>query len=258
MKGMRYMNISSLINDIIDEDGLHQLALPYKEPLEVVVQNSIARSVRTFSQFKRQEKEGFYLVKDLKAPTEVDRFRRIYLLPPELTTTNVIDVFGTCETDQAVDSRVNMNTFTVGSPFVGFGSYYPQDILNAQMIGTAINKFAGVTSRLPTVEYKGYNKIQLHDFPDNACVHLIVECEHDSSCESIPESMRESFKELAMLDLETQLYNDLKNNKNVGSGYQQNQIQIEDWAGSKGKKEELVKRWTDTAHCDDTDGIMFF
>lgn len=252
------MNISTLINDIIKEDGLHQLALPYKEPLEVVVQESIAKSVRTFSQFKRQKKEGFYLVNQLKAPTEVDKCRRIFLLPPELTTTTVIEVTGTCETDQAVDSRVNMNTFTVGSPFVGFGSYYPQDILNAQMIGTAINKFAGVTSRLPTVEWKGYNKIQLHNFPDNACVHLIVECEHDPSCESIPDSMRLSFMELAMLELEVQLYNDLKNNKDVGSGYQTNQVKIEDWAGSKGKLETLLKQWTDTYHCDDTDGIMFF
>jgi len=252
------MNISKLINDIIDEDGLHQLALPYKEPLEVVVQNSIARSVRTFSQFKRQKKEGFYLVEQLKAPTEIEKCRHIYLIPPELTTTTVIDAYGMCETDQAADSRVNMNTFTVGTPFVGFGAYYPQDILNAQMIGTAINKFSGVTSRLPTVEYKGYNKIQLHDFPRNACLHLIVECEHDESCESIPDSMREAFKELAMYDLETQLYNDLKNNKNVGSGYQQNQIVIEDWSGSKAKKENLLKEWTGTYHCDDTDGIMFF
>lgn len=252
------MNISTLISDIIDENGLHQLALPYKDPIEVVLQNSIARSVRTFSQFKRQKKEGFYLVNQLKSPTEVDKCRRIFLLPPELTTTKVIDVYGTCETDQAVDSRVNMNTFTVGSPFVGFGSYYPQDILNAQMIGTAINKFAGVTSRLPTVEWKEYNKIQLHNFPDNACVHLIVECEHDSSCESIPESMRESFKELATYDIQMQLYNDLKNNKNVGSGYQQNQIVIEDWAGAKSDRANLIKQWTETYHCDDTDGIMFF
>jgi hypothetical protein len=70
--------------------------------------------------------------------------------------------------------------------------------------------------------------------------------------------MRESFKELATYDIQMQLYNDLKNNKNVGSGYQQNQIQIEDWAGAKNDRANLIKQWTDTAHCDDTDGIMFF
>lgn len=252
------MNISELISDIVDSEGLHSIALPYKEPVEVVVQKAIEKSVRTFSEFKRQKKEAFVLMKDLESPSELEKNRRIFLLPPELCTTPIKDVFVTCESYMASDNNVSTNTFTVGSPFVGFGAYYPQDILNAQLTGTAINKYAGVTSRRPTGKYLGYNKIQLFDFPDNSCVHFFVECEHDLSCETIPESCRESFIQLATLDVQIKLYADLRNRVNVGSGYKDIQLKIDDWAGAKAERKELVRSWTENYHLDETDAIMFF
>ena len=152
------MNLTELVSDIIDSEGLHTIALPFKEPIEVVVQRCIEKSVRTFSEFKRQEKESIVLLKDLKAANEDEKRRGIFLLPPELTTTTVKDVYAICESDNYSGSDVTMNTFTVGSPFVGFGSYYPQDIINAELTGVAINKFAGQTTRRPTIKYLGYNK----------------------------------------------------------------------------------------------------
>jgi hypothetical protein len=252
------MNITALIQDIMSSEQLYNIALPFKAPIEVIVQQGIEKSVRTFSEFKRQRKEDICLISSLASPSEVDKCRNIFLVPPHLTTTPVKDVYGFCETPMADASRVNMNTFTVGSPFVGFGSYYPQDILNAQMTGVVINKFAGVTTRQPTVKYLGYNKIQLFDFPKNSAIRLIVECEHDLSCETIPESCRESFLELATLDVEMELYNSLVNTNGVGSGYKENQYKIDRWSGAAEKRTALVKQWTETYHLDDTDAIMFF
>lgn len=252
------MNISELISDIIDSEGLYSISLPYNTPPEVYVQKSIEKSIRTFSEFKRQKKETFVLVKDLKSPSETERMRNIFLLPTELTTTPIKDVTATCETYLADSKNITTNVFTVGSPFVGFGSYYPQDIINAQLTGTVINKFAGVTSRQPTVKYLGYNKIQLFDFPKDSCVHFIVECEHDLSGETIPESCRESFIQLATLDVQIKLYADLKNRTNVGSGYKDVQLKIDDWANAKSERKELVKQWTETYHLDETDAMMFF
>ena len=252
------MNLTELVSDIIDSEGLHTIALPFKEPVEIVVQHCIEKSVRTFSEFKRQLKESIVLLKDLKAANEDEKRRGIFLLPPELTTTTVKDVYAVCESDNYSGSDVTMNTFTVGSPFVGFGSYYPQDITNAELTDVAINKFAGQTTRRPTVKYLGYNKIQLFNYPQNAAVHFIVECEHDKSCESIPESCRESFLELATLDVEIYLYNNLKNQNNIGSGFKTTQLKLDDWAGAKEARKALIKEWTGTYHLDDTEAIMFF
>lgn len=252
------MNITDFINDIVDSESLHNIALPFKEPIEIIVQKTIEKSIRTFSEFKRQKKEGLYLITDLKSPTEYDQKRNIYLLPPELTTTPIKSVYATFETSMAVDKNITSNTFTIGSPFVGFGAYYPQDIINAQLTGTAVNKFAGVISRQPTMKYLGYNKVQLFDFPKGASIHFQVECEHDLSGETIPESCRESFLELATLDVEIKLYNELKRFQGVGSGYRDIQQKIEEWSGARNERKELVNRWRESYHLDETDAIMFF
>ena len=252
------MNLTDLITDICEHEGLYSIRLPFKEPVEVIVQKAIEKSVRTFSEFKRQVKEAHLLVSDLKSPSELDRMKNIYLLPADMCTTTVKDVMGYCETDRAADKNVTTNTFTVGSPFVGFGAYYPQDILNAQLTGTAINKFAGVTSRRATVKYLGYNKIQLFDFPKDSSIFLSVECEHDLSCESIPESCRESFLRLAYLDTGITALNSLENIEGMGSGYKEIRYKIDKWSGYKDKREALVKEWTDTWYLDDEDSFLFF
>ena len=81
------MNISDVIKDIKLPNGLKTIALPYKQPIEVVVQDIIKTSVRTFSQFKPQKKECERYRKDLRYANEYERYRGIYFIPEELTTT---------------------------------------------------------------------------------------------------------------------------------------------------------------------------
>ena len=145
------MNISDVIKDIKLPNGLKTIALPYKEPIELVVQDIIKTSVRTFSQFKPQEKECERYRKDLRYATDYDRYRGIYFIPEELTTTEV----SYCDaepiaTTNGKNDQVSMNVFSAVSPFVGFGAYGPQDIMNATVTGAAVNKFTGVTSKVPT------------------------------------------------------------------------------------------------------------
>ena len=145
------MNISDVIKDIKLPNGLKTIALPYKEPIENVIQDIIKTSVRTFSQFKPQEKECERYRKDLRYATDYDRYRGIYFIPEELTTTEV----SYCDaepiaTTNGKNDQVSMNVFSAVSPFVGFGAYGPQDIMNATVTGAAVNKFTGVTSKVPT------------------------------------------------------------------------------------------------------------
>ena len=252
------MNMSDVINDIKVHLGLNAIALPFNKPTEVVIREILQGTIRTYSQFKPFEREGAYPKNALKSPSDHDRKIGIFILPQDLTTTHVqyADAFPLSQI--SYDDQATTNPFTVGSPFVGFGSYYPQDIMNAELTGAAINKFIGVTSTTATSRWLGYNKIQLFNFPDDALIRFIVRCDHDPQGESIPVSCRESFMELAVLDVQMTLYNLLKNMNNVGSAFKEIQLKIDDWSGAEGNRKTLIEKWTDTFHLDQTDLIEFF
>lgn len=252
------MNISDVINDIKLSLGLNTIALPYNSPIENVVKEILAISVRTFSQFKKHEKDGYELITNLRYMNDYERSQNIFFLPGDLTTTHVHEAFATVASSASHRGEINNNLFTSGAPFIGFGSYYPQDILNATAVGAAVNKFTGITSKVPTSKWKGFNKIQLFDFPANTLVHFVVKCDHDLSCETIPDSCRESFMLLATLDVQRSLYNNLKNMTNVGGAFKEIQLKIDDWANAESARRELVTKWEDSFYLDDPDLVQFF
>ena len=252
------MNISNVINDIKLALGLETIALPFNKPTEVVLREIIQISVRTFSQFKPWIREGYENIKNLRSPDEISKKMNIYVLPGELTRTPVQYAEVELASSQYQSIEASTNSFTVGTPFVGFGSYYPQDILNATVTGAAINKFAGVTSRPPTSKWLGYNRVQLFEIPEDAFLKFIVKCDHDPSLETIPESCRESFMELATLDVKRTLFNMLKNMNNVGSAFKEIQLRIDDWSGAEDARKALVDQWTSSFHLDQIDLIQFF
>lgn len=252
------MNITDVVNDIKLTLGLETIALPFNKPIEIVIQEILKTSVRTFSQFKPWIREGYEYIGNLRSPDEMSKKMNIYLLPGDLTRTPVQYADAYMASSQYQGQEATTNAFTVGTPFVGFGSYYPQDIMNATLTGAAINKYAGVTSRPQTSAWLGYNRIQLFDFPGEALVRFVVKCDHDESLETIPISCRESFMELATLDVKRTLYNMLKNMNNVGGAFKEIQLRIDDWSGAEDARNALVERWTNTFHFDDTELIQFF
>ena len=252
------MNMSEVVNDIKMRLGLNAIALPFKESTENVIVKILQGTIRTYSQFKPFEREGLYNLGQLKSPNDHDRRMGIFILPQDLTITPVQYAEAYAVSQTVVDQDVTANPFTVGSPFVGFGSYYPQDIMNATLTGAAINKFTGVTTNPLTSRWLGFNKIQLYNFPDDAFLKIIVKCDHDAMAESIPISCRESFMDLAILDVEMSLYNLLKNMNNVGSAFKEIQLKIDEWSGAESARNTLLEKWTNTFHFDQIDLIQFF
>jgi len=252
------VNISDVIGDMKMRLGLETIALPFNQPTEIVLKEIIHTSVRTFSQFKPQIRECFETIKNLRSPDEMSKKMRIFYLPEKLTITPVQYADAYIASSNLQNAEAATNSFTVGSPFVGFGSYYPQDILNATQTGAAINKYAGVTSRPQTSEWLGYNKIKLFDFPADAVVHFVAKCDHDLSLETIPVSCRESFIQLAELDIKATLYNMLKNYNDTGGALNKTQLDISAWSGAESERNSLVDKWTGIFHLDEIDLIQFF
>lgn len=252
------MNMSKVINDIKLANGLNTIALPFDKPVELVIREILEGTIRTFSHFKPWRREGTYAMNTLRSPDDYSKRQGIYFLPEDMTITEVRDA--TAYLGSSIESEYghSINTFTVGTPFVGFGSYYPQDIINATATGAAINKYTGITAAVPTSEWKGFNKIQLFNFPKNSNVHFIVNCNHDPSGETIEESLVESFMKLATLDVRRTLYAQLKNMVGVGSAFKETQLKIDDWSGADSAYWELLDKWEGVFHLDEIEELVQF
>jgi hypothetical protein len=64
--------------------------------------------------------------------------------------------------------------------------------------------------------------------------------------------------QLAKLDVQVELYNTIKNMTNIGSGFKEIQMKIDDWAGASDKLTQLLEKWEGRYYIDDTDLIQFF
>lgn len=252
------MNISTLISDLKLTLGLQTIALPFDKPVELVLKDIIETSIRTFSHYKKAEKTCIEQHKNLRYANDGEKAVGIFYIPSQLTTTEVHDVYAQPVSGNYRRGEVTTNAFTVGSPFIGFGTYYPQDILNAVATGAAVNKYAGVTSNPPTSEWLGYNKIRLYNFPQNSTIMFTAKCDHELSGETIPASQIEAFKTLAEINIKKTLYNTLKNMNNLGSAFKEIQLKIDDWAGASDAYDNLLKTWDETAHLDDIQDIIQF
>lgn len=252
------MNITDVVNDIKFSLGLNNIALPYKQPVENIIQEILKMTVREFSDIKPYVRECYSERKNLYSPSEYLAKMGIYVLPPEATRTRVKTASAVACSSQYQSEEAMTNAFTVGTPFIGFGSYYPQDIVNATSTGAAINKYAGITSQQPTSKYLGHNKIQLFNFPDKCAIKFTVKCEHEPSLETIPDTMYTSFVELATLDVQRTLYNNLKNMENVGSAFKEIQTKIGEWSGAEKEQIALIKEWKQRFHLDDLELVQFF
>ena len=80
------MNITDIINDIKLTEGLNTVSLPYKDPIEVVLAQIIKTSIRTFSRYKPQIKDGYAMMNNLRSPDDASRNIGIYILPESLTS----------------------------------------------------------------------------------------------------------------------------------------------------------------------------
>lgn len=252
------MNMSTIISDMKLRLGIQTIALPFDKPAELVMKEILEGTIRTFSHYKKAEKTVVENINNLRYVNDHEKSLGIFFVPPALCTTEIHDVYATPVSSNYRRGETSINAFTVGSPFVGFGTYYPQDILNAVTTGAAVNKYAGVTSNPPTSEWLGYNKIRLYNFPSNVDASFVAKCDHELTGETIPKSQEEAFKKLAELDLKRALYENLKNMTNLGSAFKEIQLKIDGWAGADEAYNNMINEWNQVAHLDDVEDVIQF
>jgi hypothetical protein len=76
--------------------------------------------------------------------------------------------------------------------------------------------------------------------------------------ETIPDTQYLSFVELATLDVQRTLYNNLKNMENVGSAFKDIQTKIGEWSGAEQAQKDWLKNAKERFHIDDVAELVQF
>ena len=72
----------------------------------------------------------------------------------------------------------------------------------------------------------------------------------DKSLASIPETCREDYMKLAMLDVKDNLYPTLKQYTELNTAIGNINLKLDDWANAESERKELIEKWDDTYHLD--------
>jgi len=238
------MNISNAISSIIMSLGLYNVNLPFKEPIENVIQNILKiNTIKTYSQFVPWIKED---TRELRYLKQLDKKNNIYQLPDTLTTTPIMYV-----SDVSIPLYTNRGIYGDINPIYGVNRS-AQGVINSQ----AYMMLVGQMRSEPTFEYLGNNKIKLYGYP-RVPLTFKVACEHDENGESIPPSCYDSFMQLAILDVRIFLYNNLKLYDNIATAHGNIVLKTEDHQSAESERNALLEDWRAIFHIDNVDWLTF-
>lgn len=233
------MNLSNTITRIKLKLGLLNIATPIENLDDTIKMILEEITVPTFSVYSpvidtmNIETNYLELVEDLDA-------KKTYILP-EFKTRKLLYVLD-----------VNYDTSILG----GFGYYASSmPVMGGSLINQAMLSNAGASlsnTIIPkiTFDFIKPNKIALYNCYCSSKLVFKLGFEHDKSLVSIPETAREAFLKLAMLDVKENLYPTMKQYNEINTVHGTINLKIDDWASAESDRTELLNQWDDAYHMD--------
>lgn len=103
-----------------------------------------------------------------------------------------------------------------------------------------------------TFEYIHPRRIKIYNQYSESALVFELGFQHDVSLASIPETARNAFMDLALLDAKANLYPIFKNYSNMQTAYGTIDLKIDNWENAEAERKELTDKWDDTYHLDMT------
>ena len=143
------------------------------------------------------------------------------------------------------------NTFLSGLGFYGGSMPILQGNLMQQtmLANSGMNLMNTMIPRL-TFKFEAPRTLYVYNAFSSNKVVLSLGFEHDKSLASIPETCREEFLKLALLDVKENLYPTLKQYTELSTAIGNINLKLDDWANAEDNRRELMEKWDDTYHLD--------
>lgn len=233
------MNMSKVLTRIKLKLGLLNIATPI-EDLDGTIKDIITDiTVPVFSIYSPCREVLTINTSDLELLDKQSDYEK-YLLP-DFVNRNLLYVI---DVTYDTSNLSGLGYYTSGLPLLSGGLLHQVALSNAgaQVMNQIIPKMTFKFER-PRVLYL-YNSIA------TSKVRIELGFEHDATLASIPETARESFMELALLDVKENLYPTLKQYTEISTAYGNINLKIDDWQNAENDRKELINRWDDSYHLD--------
>ena len=146
---------------------------------------------------------------------------------------------------------ISLSGMTMSSSYETMEAY--QDLA----IGQSIANLASTMMPPKTFEFLPPDKVRLYN---NFSFTTLVEAEvfyyHHNELHTIPDTARDSFFKLALLDMKVFLYNNLKIYNEMETAFGKLNLKVDDWSNAEQERSDLIQKWEDTYHLDQN--CLFF
>lgn len=233
------MNLSNTVTRIKIKLGLMAISTPFKDldgTITEIIQNI---TVPVFSTYNPVKEVIHTLMSDLELLEHTDSYEK-YLLP-EFKNRNLINVL-----DVQYDTSI-----LAGLGYYGGGL----PLMEGNLLDQAMLSNAGanlMNTLIPKLTFHYEHPRTLYVFNAYSSSKIIIELafEHDKTLASIPETARESFMQLALLDVKENLYPTLKQYTELNTAIGNINLKLDDWANAEQDRAQLIDKWDDVYHLD--------
>lgn len=233
------MNLSNIITRIKMKLGLINIVTPIENLDSVITEIITEITVPVFSIYAPYKETMHLDVYDLEMIEKRDNSEKFLL--PDFLTKKLYYVFNIGYDCNMVSG---LGYWSGGLQVTGV------NLLQELALGNANMNVSNMVIPKMTFRFTPPRTIEIFNAYTSSSMIFDFGFEHDKTLASIPESCRESFMELALLDVKENLYPTMKNFSEIQTAIGTINLKIDDWANAEADRKELINRWDDTYHLD--------
>ncbi len=124
------------------------------------------------------------------------------------------------------------------------------NLWNQTMLANAGSHLMNVMIPKMTFKFEPPRTLYVYNAYSSCRLDIELGFEHDKTLASIPETSREEYLKLAILECKANLYPTLKHFNEINTAIGTINLKIDDWQDAESQLEQLLEKWDDTYHMD--------
>lgn len=233
------MNLSNIVTRIKLKLGLMNIATPFENIDDVIMTVLNEVTTPTFSIYYPCKETLHINLHDLELLEKDAIYEKVLL--PEFKTRNLLYVF---------DVRYNNDNLSGLGYYGGGVPLLEGNLMNQVALANAGASMMSLMIPKMTFKYEPPRILYVYNAYSSCDLQIDLGFEHDKSLASIPETCREDYLKLAIIDVKDNLYPTLKQYTEINTALGTINLKIDDWADAENQRRELIDQWDNTYHLD--------
>lgn len=236
---VNHMNLSNIVTRIKYKVGLINIATPFEDLDGMIVDIIQKITVPVFSIYCPYKTRMAVDINDFEVVEKQNNYRKVLL--PLFHDRKLLYVYDV-NYDESVMSGLGF--YAGGYPVMTANAIQELAISNASapLMNYIIPKI--------TFKFEPPRLLTIYNIYSSAKMILYLGFEHDGSLATIPETAREEFLQLALLDVKENLYPTLKQYTELNTAIGNINLKLDDWQNAESERKDLLEKWNDTYHLD--------